>query len=59
MASGKEIRRLIEEIELLKRKIRRWEIIENKLSTPFLKGRVNIFGGKSEDEIDWSKAGKT
>ena len=58
MASGKEIRRLIEEIELLKRKIKRWEIIENKLSIPFLKGRVSILGGKSEDEIDWSKAGK-
>ena len=41
------------EIELLKRKIRRWEIVEAKLSIPIMKATVNL-----EDEIDWSKAGR-
>ncbi len=37
------------EIEMLKRRIRRWEIVESKLCIPLLKGRVNIFGGIPED----------
>jgi hypothetical protein len=51
-----ERQRIEFEIELLKRKIRRWEIVESKLSIPLLKGTVNTFGER--DEIDWSKAGK-
>ena len=44
------------EIEMLRGKIRRWEIVESKLTIPLLKGRVleREFGA----EIDWSKAGK-
>ena len=41
------------EIELLKRKIRRSEIVEAKLSIPVIKATAN-----PEDEIDWSKAGR-
>jgi hypothetical protein len=44
------------EIELLKRKIRRWEIVETKLSIPIIKG--TLFEEKPEYGIDWSKAGK-
>jgi hypothetical protein len=44
------------EIELLKRKIRRWEVVETKLSIPIMK--ATLFGGKSEYKIDWSKAGR-
>ena len=46
------------EIELLKRKIRRWEIVEMKLSIPIIKAIANLSNGKSEDEFDWSKAGR-
>lgn len=46
------------EIELLKRKIRRWEIVEMKLSIPIIKAIANVSKGKSGDEIDWSKAGR-
>ena len=42
------------EIEMLKGKIRRWEIVESKLSIPLLKGRVNIL----ENKVDWSKSGR-
>ena len=45
------------EIELLKRKIRKWEIVEIKLSMSII-GVTAKFGGKSEDGIDWSKAAK-
>jgi predicted RNase H-like nuclease (RuvC/YqgF family) len=50
-----ERQRIEFEIELLKRNIRRWEIVEIKLSLPLIKA---ISVGKSEDGIDWSKAGK-
>jgi len=48
-----ERQRIEFEIELLKRKIRRWEIVEAKLSIPIIKATANL-----EDEIDWSKAGR-
>ena len=44
------------EIEMLKRKIRRWEIAETKLSLPLIK--PTVFEGEPEYKIDWSKAGK-
>ncbi len=44
------------EIKLLKQNIRRWEILETKLTIPIIKGAV--FEEKSEYGIDWSKAGK-
>ena len=44
------------EIELLKRKIRRWEIVETKLNLSIIKATLSK--GELEDEIDWSKAGK-
>jgi hypothetical protein len=46
------------EIDLLKRKIRRWEIVEIKLSLPLIKAISNLSVGKLEDEPDWSKAGR-
>jgi len=53
-----ERQRIEFEIELLKRKIRRWEIVEMKLSVPLIKAIANLSDGKSEDEFDWSKAGR-
>jgi len=50
-----ERQRIEFEIGMLKQKIRKWEIIEIKLSPPLIKA---ISDGKPEDEIDWSKAGK-
>jgi len=50
-----ERQRIEFEIGMLKQKIRKWEIIEIKLSLPLIKA---ISDGKPEDEIDWSKAGK-
>ncbi len=44
------------EIELLKQNIRRWEILETKLTIPII--RAAVFEEKSEYGIDWSKAGK-
>ena len=44
------------EIELLKRKIRRWEIVETKLNLSII--RAALSKGELEDEIDWSKAGE-
>jgi hypothetical protein len=46
------------EIELLKRKIQRWEIVETKLCNPIVKVTANLFEMKAENKIDWSKAGK-
>ncbi len=46
------------EIEMLKGKIRRWEIAESKLSASLLKGILNTFEEKSGYGIDWSKAEK-
>ena len=45
------------EIEMLKGKIRRWEVAEIILSTSIIKAKSNI-SEKSEDKIDWSKAGR-
>lgn len=53
-----ERQRIELEIEMLKGKIRRWEIVESKLSIPLLKGRVDIFDKEFGAEVDWSKAGK-
>ena len=44
------------EIELLKRKIVRWEILETRLSISIMK--ATLFQGRSKDGIDWSKAGR-
>ena len=52
-----ERQRIEFEIEMLKGKIQRWEIAEIILSTSIIKATSNI-SEKSEDEIDWSKAGK-
>lgn len=51
-----ERQRIELEIEMLKRKILRWEIVETKLSISIMK--ATLFEGRSEDGIDWSKAGK-
>ena len=44
------------EIEMLKGKIRRWEIVESKLNIPIMKAMFS--GEKSEYAVDWSKAGR-
>ena len=44
------------EIEMLKGKIRRWEIVETKLNLSII--RAALSKGELEDEIDWSKAGE-
>ena len=44
------------EIEMLKRKIRRWEIAETKLGLPLIK--PTVFEEEPEYKIDWSKAGR-
>jgi hypothetical protein len=49
--------RLEFEIELLKRKIRRWEVVEVKLSFPLIKAIANFSGRKLREEIDWSREG--
>ncbi len=46
------------EMELLEREIRRWEIVEVKLSLPIIRATANFFIEASIDELDWSKAGK-
>ena len=46
------------EIEMLKEKIRKWEIAKSKLSIPLLKGRVDVFEEEFGCKIDWSQAGK-
>ena len=44
------------EIEMLNRKIRRWEIVETKLNISIIKAALSK--GELDGEIDWSKAGK-
>ncbi len=44
------------EIEMLKGKIRRWEIVESKLSVSIMP--VALVERESAGEIDWSKAGR-
>ena len=51
-----ERQRIELEIEMLKRKILRWEIVETKLSVSMIKAALSK--GELEGEIDWSKAGK-
>ena len=46
------------EIELLKGEIRRYEIVEMKLSLPLIKVVGIPAERKLEDKVDWSKAGK-
>lgn len=45
------------EIEMLKREVRRWDIVEIKLSLPLIKAIANRVG-EPMGEPDWSKAGK-
>ncbi len=46
------------EIELLKGEIRRYEIVEMKLTLPLIKAVGISSERKLEDRVDWSKAGK-
>ncbi len=46
------------EIELLKGKIRRYEIVEMKLSLSVIKAIGSLPERKLENRVDWSKAGK-
>ncbi len=46
------------EIELLKGEIKRYEIVEMKLSLPLIKAIGDLPEGKLEDRVDWNKAGK-
>ncbi len=46
------------EIELLKGKIRKYEIVEMKLTLPLIKAIGNLPEKKLEDRVDWSKAGR-
>lgn len=51
-----ERQRIELEIEMLNRKIRRWEIVETKLNLSIIKATLSK--GELDGEIDWSKAGK-
>ena len=53
-----ERQRVEYEIELLKGEIRRYEIVEMRLSIPLMKAIGNLPEVKLEDKVDWSKAGK-
>ena len=53
-----ERQRIEFEIELLKGKIRRFEIVEMQVSISIIKATANLSKGELEDKIDWSKAGK-
>ena len=53
-----ERQRVEYEIELLKGEIRRYEIVEMRLSIPLIKAIGNLPELKLEDKVDWSKAGK-
>ena len=46
------------EIELLKGQIKRYEIVEMKLSLPIIKAIGSLPERRLEDKVDWSKAGK-
>ncbi len=46
------------EIELLKGEIKRYEIVEMKLSLPLIKAIGGLPERRLEDRVDWSKAGK-
>ncbi len=46
------------EIELLRGKIKRYEIVEMKLSLPLIKAIGSLPERKLEDMVDWDKAGK-
>ncbi len=50
--------RIAYEIELLKGEIKRYEIVEMKLSLPLVKAIGGLPERKLEDRVDWSKAGK-
>ena len=53
-----ERHRIAYEIELLKGEIRRYEIVEMKLSLPLIKAIGSLPDRRLEDRVDWSKAGK-
>ncbi len=56
-----ERQRLEFEIELFKRKIRRWEIVESVFAIPFVSvmGKMgNSISEKPDYNVDWSKAAK-
>jgi hypothetical protein len=53
-----ERQRIENEIGLLKRKIQKLQIEEIKLSMSIIEVTANLSKGKSEDRIDWSKAGR-
>ena len=46
------------EIELLKGQIRRYEIVEMKISLPLIKAIGSLPKKELEDKVDWSKAGR-
>jgi len=46
------------EIELLKGEIRRYEIVEMKVSLPLIRAIGSPSGRRLEDKVDWNKAGK-
>ncbi len=53
-----ERQRLEFEIELFKRKIRRWEIVESVFTIPFVRVMGNSASEKSDYNVDWSKAAR-
>ena len=46
------------EIELLKGEIRRYEIVEMKISLPLIKAIGSLPEKELEDKVDWSEAGR-
>ena len=46
------------EIELIRGEIRRYEIVEMKISLPLIRAIGSLPEKRLEDKVDWSKAGK-
>ena len=53
-----ERQRIEYEIELLKGELRRYEIVEMKVSLPLIRAIGSPSGRRLEDKVDWSKVGK-
>ena len=53
-----ERQRIEYEIELLKGEIRRYEIVEMKVSLPLIRAIGKFPETRLEDKVDWSKAGR-
>ena len=53
-----ERQRIEYEIELLKGEIRRYEIVEMKISLPLIRAIGSLPERRLEDKVDWSKAGR-